>query len=103
MEVGLTVDYDPQQVISDINWTDRHPIKQVYMNCNCYTVIQAVEGSDFFALSMRGTVELSQNCAMLFTPSATGNCRYQIPGSQTWSSQMLEHIRKYNKIRNAGE
>jgi hypothetical protein len=29
MEVGLTVDYDPQQVISDINWTDRHPIKQV--------------------------------------------------------------------------
>lgn len=112
MEVGLTVDYDPQQVISDIDWTDRHPIKQVYMNCNCYTgqkmwdpmtVIQAVEGNDFFALSMRGTVELSQNCAMLFTPSATGNCRYRIPGSQTWSSQMLEHIRKYNKIRNAGE
>ena len=112
MEVGLTVDYDPQQVISDIDWTDRHPIKQVYMNCNCYTgqkmwdpmtVIQAVESNDFFALSMRGTVELSQNCAMLFTPSATGNCRYQIPGSQTWSSQMLEHIRKYNKIRNAGE
>ena len=67
------------------------------------TVIQAVEGNGFFALSMRGTVELSQNCAMLFTPSATGNCRYQIPGSQTWSSQMLEHIRKYNKIRNAGE
>lgn len=37
METGQTVEYTPEQVISDISWTDAHPIKQVYMNCNCNT------------------------------------------------------------------
>ena len=31
MEVGQQVEYLPEQVIADIDWTDRHPIKQVYM------------------------------------------------------------------------
>ena len=62
METGQTVEYTPEQVISDISWTDAHPIKQVYMNCNCNTgqrmwdvmpTVQAVEGDELFRLSER--------------------------------------------------
>lgn len=108
MEVGQGIEYTPEQVISDISWTDIHPIKQVYMTCNCntgqkmwdpLTVIHAVEGDDLFALSERGTVSLTSECATIFTPSAAGNYRYQLPGSAEWNAAMLEKIRKYNTMR----
>lgn len=59
-EVGDPVEYVPEQVISDISWTDVHPIKQVYLNYNCNTVqkmwdpmavINAVEGDELFNFS----------------------------------------------------
>ena len=28
----------------------------------------------------------------IFTPSVTGNIRYQLPGSEAWAAQMLEKI-----------
>lgn len=108
MEVGQEVEYKPEQVISDISWTDVHPIKQVYMTCNCNTgqkmwdamaVIHAVEGDSSFSLSKRGTVILTPQAETIFTPSATGNCRYQLPGNETWNAMMLEKIRKYNKMK----
>lgn len=34
-EVGDRLEYVPEQVIADISWTDEHPIKQVYMTCDC--------------------------------------------------------------------
>ena len=108
MEVGQGIEYTPEQVISDISWTDIHPIKQVYMTCNCNTgqkmwdplaVIHAVEGDGQFTLSERGTVSLTSECATIFTPSAAGNYRYQLPGSAEWNATMLEKIRKYNTMR----
>ena len=108
MEVGQEIEYTPEQVISDIAWTDAHPIKQVYMTCNCNTgqmmwdpmaVIQAVEGDNLFTLSPRGTVTLTPQAETIFTPSATGNSRYQLPGSADWNAAMLEKIRRYNKIK----
>ena len=107
-EVGENVEYKPEQVISDVSWTDVHPIKQVYMTCNCNTgqmmwdpmaVIQAVEGDDLFSLSPRGTIALTPEAITIFTPSVTGNCRYQLPGSADWSAAMLEKIRRYNKMK----
>ncbi|MBR1449424.1 MAG: hypothetical protein IJ588_11850, partial [Prevotella sp.] len=107
MEVGQEIEYTPEQVISDIAWTDAHPIKQVYMTCNCNTgqmmwdpmaVIQAVEGDGLFTLSPRGTVTLTPQAETIFTPSATGNSRYQLPGTADWNAQMLEKIRRYNKM-----
>ena len=104
---GEAVDYTPEQVIGDVSWTDVHPIKQVYMNCNCDTgqrmwdvmpTIQAVEGDDLFTLSERGTVTVTLECATIFTPSATGNCRYQIAGDGAWAAAMLEKVRSFNKI-----
>ena len=101
-EVGDGIDYRPELVISDISWTDVHPLKQVYMTCDCdtgqrmwdpLTVIQAVEGDDFFTLSPLGTVTLTQKAETIFTPSDTGNCRYQLPGNADWNDAMLEKIR----------
>lgn len=107
MEVGQMVEYTPEQVISDVSWTDVHPIKQVYMTCNCNTgqrmwdvmpTVQAVEGDELFTLSERGTVTLTPECATIFTPSATGNCRYQMAGDDVWAAAMLEKIRTCNMI-----
>ena len=106
MEVGQEIEYKPEQVISDISWTDVHPIKQVYMTCNCNTgqmmwdpmaVIQAVEGDDLFTLSPRGTVTLTPQAETIFTPSTTGNSRYQLPGTADWNAAMLEKIRNVNR------
>ena len=108
MEVGQDVDYTPEQVIADIDWTDAHPIKQVYMNYNCDTgqrmwdvmsAIHAVEGDSQFALSPRGTVRFTDKAETIFTPTVTGNVCYQQPGSEAWAAQMLEKIRNVNKQR----
>ena len=106
MEVGQDIEYTPELVISDVAWTDAHPIKQVYIQCDCNTgqrmwdvmpVVQAVEGDDVFSLSGRGTVTLTDKAETIFTLSATGNCRYQLPGTEDWTAQMLEKIRHANK------
>ena len=109
METGNGIEYLPEQVISDVSWTDYHPIKQVYMTCNCntgqmmwdpLTVINAVEGNDLFTLTERGTAVLNDDGTVIFTPSATGNSRFQMPGDDAWRSAMLEKIRNVNKIQN---
>lgn len=108
METGQSVEYAPEQVIADIDWTDTHPIKQVYLKYNCDTgqkmwdamsVINAVEGDDLFYISERGTVGISLEAETPFTPSSSGNCRYLKPGDAIWSSEMLERIRTLNKIQ----
>ena len=107
MEVGQAVEYTPEQVIADVSWTDRHPIKQVYMTCDCNTgqrmwdpmcVIQAVEGDALFSLSELGTISITPQAHTIFTPSATGNVRYQLPGNAQWAAMMLEKIRTMNKM-----
>ena len=78
---------------ADISWTDVHPVKQVYMTCNCNTgqrmwdvctVMNAVE-DDYFILSERGTVVLTPECFTVFTPDEKGNCRYQIQRDAMWA------------------
>ena len=57
-------------------------------------IIQAVEGDGLFTLSGRGTVSLTPQAETVFTPSATGNCRYQLAGTADWNATMLEKIRQ---------
>ena len=104
-EVGDGIEYVPENVIADIDWTDKHPIKQVYMNCDCntgqkmwdpLTVIQAIEGDSLFALSPRGTVTVNDRAETFFHPSPTGYCRYQLPGTAQWNQEMLERVRVNN-------
>ncbi len=101
-EVGDPLDYRPEQVIADLDWTDFHPIKWTYQFLNCNTgqkmwdpqaVINAVEGDDFYKLSPRGTVKLTPNGETLFTPDPNGNCRYQYPGDPVWCDTVLKYIR----------
>lgn len=102
-EVGDAIEYKPETVIGDISWTNVHPIKQVYMKCNCDTgqkmwdplaVIQAVLGDELFKLSERGEVRLTPNGETIFTANSQGNCRYQLPGDSVWNVDMLWRIRK---------
>lgn len=62
-------------------------------------VINAVEGDEVFTLSVRGTGNLTDKTGTTFTPSPTGNDRYQKPGSKEWCNEMLEKIRKYTKMK----
>lgn len=105
-EVGDIIEYVPDTVIADIDWTDVHPVKQVYLRCNTHTgqmmwdplaVINAVEGDGLFSLSERGTVSLTPAAETVFSPSPTGNCRYQLPGDSAWAATMLTKIRTVNK------
>lgn len=104
-EVGDQIEYAPEQVISDINWTDIHPIKQVYMNFNCNTgqkmwdplvIINAVEGNSLFNFSERGIVTFTDEAVTLFAPSANGPYRYQLPGNDAWNTTMLNKIKNSN-------
>ena len=101
-EVGDPIEYKPEDVISDIHWTDAHPIKQVYLNCNCNTgqkmwdvlpIINAVKGDDWFTLSPRGRVKVMKNTRSVFTPDTKGNCRYQIPGNEAWAQNIFAEIK----------
>ena len=101
-EVGDPLDYRPELVISDMDWTDIHPIKWTYQFLNCNTgqkmwdpqaVINAVEGDGFYKLSPRGTVKLTPNGETLFTADPNGNCRYQYPGDPVWCDTVLKYIR----------
>ena len=107
-EVGHQVRYLPAQVISDISWTDRHPIKQVYLMedyddpgqrmWDPLIVIQAIEGDAAFLLSERGTVSIDSQFLTTFIPSPSGNCRYQLPGDNAWVAAKLDYIRHMNKM-----
>ena len=101
-EVGDPLDYRPELVIADMDWTDFHPIKWTYQFLNCNTgqkmwdpqaVIQAVEGDDFYQLSERGWVTLTPNAETIFTPDPKGNARYQRPGDPVWCDRVLKYIR----------
>ena len=101
-EVGDPLDYRPETVIADMNWTDTHPIKWIYHFLNCDTgqkmwdpqaVIHAVEGDDFYKLSERGWVTLTPKGETLFTPDPKGNARYQYPGDAVWCDMVLKYIR----------
>ena len=101
-EVGDPLDYRPETVIADMNWTDIHPIKWIYQFLNCDTgqkmwdpqaVIHAVEGDNFYKLSERGWVTLTPRGETLFTPDPKGNARYQYPGDAVWCDMVLKYIR----------
>lgn len=103
--VGYMVEYTPEQVISDIDWTDHHPIKQIYMRFDCNTgqrmwdpmlPLQEMEGDSLIALSPRGRISVGADNKVSFTSDPDGNFRYQIPGDEAWAQRMLDLIRASN-------
>ncbi|MCR4828718.1 MAG: nucleoside hydrolase [Bacteroidales bacterium] len=103
--VGNLVEYTPEQVISDIDWTDIHPIKQVYMRYDCNTgqrmwdpmlPLQEMEDDDLIALSPRGRISIGADIKVSFIADPEGNFRYQMPGDEAWAQRMLNLIRASN-------
>ena len=102
-EVGDPLYYSAADIISDMNWTDSHPIKWIYQFLvedkfqkmwDPLAVINAVEGDDiFYELSPRGWVTLTPTGETIFTPDPKGNARYQFPGDKGWSDFVLKYIR----------
>lgn len=85
--VGDGVDYPTDLVLSDIDWTDEDPIKQVYMNYDCNTgqrmwdalsALNLLYADLLFDFSPAGEVYINDNDEMVYTPDPEGNDYYQI-------------------------
>ena len=102
-EVGDPLYYSAADIISDMSWTDTHPIKWIYEYLtedkfqkmwDPLAVINAVEGDDiFYNLSPRGWVTLTPTGETIFKEDPKGNARYQLPGDKGWSDFVLKYIR----------
>ena len=78
-----------------------NPIGEKEYTCMPLVILDTDVGSstdDLFTLTERGTVVLNDDGTVIFTPSAKGNCRFLMPGDDTWRSAMLEIIRNVNMI-----
>lgn len=99
---GYMVEYEPELVITDIGWTDIHPLKQIYMRFDCNTgqrmwdpmlPLQEIEGDDLIGLSPRGHIVINDENKISFITDPDGNYRYQISGDEAWADRMLNLIR----------
>lgn len=75
------------------------PLKEIYLRSKAdetqkmwdvLTAIHAIEGDGWFNLSQWGNVTIDHQGNTTFTPSPTGNCRYQKPGDDAWNAATLE-------------
>ena len=104
--VGDAIEYRPEQVLADLAYNERNPIRQVYEKWNCDTgqmmwdplcVINAVS-PDIFTYSPTGTIAVSDEGAITFTETKDGPFRYQIAGNKVWCEQILSYIRYYTMM-----
>ncbi len=104
--VGNMVEYAPELVISDINWTDIHPLKQIYMQYNCNTgqymwdpmlPLQEIVGDSLINLSPRGRISINFDNKISFIADPDGNYRYQIKGDEVWAQRIFNMIRSSNR------
>ena len=110
--IGDLMDYAPQDVLVDLSYTEKNPIKSVYTYYTCDTgqrmwdtncLVNAVEGDDEYNLSPRGYVtfvDKGEESLMLFKQDPNGNARYQMPGDTYFAESKLMDIRRYNRINN---
>ena len=108
--LGDGMDYVPGDVLVDLSYTERNPIKSVYTNYTCSTgqrmwdtncVAQAVEGDACYHLSPRGWVtfvDRGEESLMLFREDVNGNARYQVPGDSYWCAGKLMDIRRMTRM-----
>ena len=113
----IPVSYSPEAVGNALYWTKTeilqtlahrnvHPLKQIYLDCpedpyqrmwDPLTIIQAVEGDDYFSWSPQGTVTLQKDFTLTFAASSSGNSRYQKVGTeeqqQCWMSMIVNSIK----------
>lgn len=111
---SIPVDYSPEAVGNALYWTkteilqtmahiDVHPLKQIYLDCpedpyqrmwDPLTIIQAVEGDEYFSWSPQGNVSLQNDYTLTFTPCDSGKSRYQICGTEEQIQKWMALIKK---------
>ena len=108
--IGDIMDYQPQDVLVDLSYTEINPIKSVYTNYTCSTgqrmwdtncLVNAVLGDDAYNLSPRGWVtfvDKGEESLMLFRQDPNGNARYQMPGDSYFGEEKLMEIRRHNRM-----
>lgn len=110
--IGDLMDYPPKDVLIDLSYTEKNPIKSVYTYYTCDTgqrmwdtncLVNAVLGDDEYILSPRGYVtfvDKGEESLMLFKQDPNGNARYQMPGDTYFANEKLMDIRRHNRINN---
>lgn len=108
--VGEMMDYTSEDILTDLSYTDLHPIKTVYTQFDCEVgqrmwdtncVVNAVLGDGEYNLSPRGWVrylDRGEASQMIFTPDPAGNARYQLPGDSYFAGQKVMEIRRHTRI-----
>lgn len=108
--IGDMMNYQPQDVLVDLSYTEQNPIKAVYTNYTCDTgqrmwdtncLVNAVLGDGEYNMSSRGWVKFidrGEESLMLFTPDSAGNARYQLPGDTFFAEDKLMDIRRHNRM-----
>ena len=85
--LGKSICYPATSIEKDFGWVKHHPLVEAYRlyakmpydrpTWDPTSVLYALEpNAGFFDLSEKGTVTVNEKGCTLFTPSATGKCRY---------------------------
>ena len=108
--IGDAMDYAASDVLTDLSYTDRNPIKSVYTQYTCDTgqrmwdtncLVNAVLGDGEYNMSPRGWVKFidkGDESQMFFTPDPAGNARYQLPGDTFFAEDKMMDIRRHNRM-----
>ena len=108
--VGETMDYTSEDILSDLSCTELNPIKTVYTQFDCEVgqrmwdtncVVNAVLGDGEYNLSPRGWVryvDRGEASQMIFTPDPEGNARYQMPGDSYFAQEKVMDIRRHTRM-----
>lgn len=87
-ELGLAIEYPGKSIENDFSWVPQHPLVESYRSYgegsiqydrptwDLTSVLYAVEGGKWFAVSEPGTITITEEGYSIFTPSVEGNVRY---------------------------
>lgn len=112
---GDYLDYSPEEVISDLSWIDKNPIKQTYLNYDCntgqrmwdvYPALMALSGVEkYIDESEAGVVTITQNdddgdtivdYKMIYEKDPNGYCHYQELTDELSRKEDMSWVKKCN-------
>jgi Inosine-uridine nucleoside N-ribohydrolase len=117
---GDNLDYPPDEVVRDLAWIEKNPIKQVYKNYQCdtgqrmwdvYPALMALRGvDDYLGDNAPGIVTITQKNAdadgdgvndyeMKFEESPDGYCQYQKLSSEDELKEDMKWVKTCNTVQ----
>ncbi|MCQ2960017.1 MAG: nucleoside hydrolase [Bacteroidales bacterium] len=102
--VGNQIYWTKEQVLQDMSWIYKHPLKEIYLQCeedpfqrmwDPLTIMTVVEGDSLFSWSENGNITLQEDLTLEFIPNPVGNSKYQKPGTTEQNTIYLNKIREF--------